>query len=732
MSRLGSRTTKAAIRLPVAMALCLCAGQAGALPDAADGVRVFPPSYFTAYAPENALDLIAQVPGFQLEEQGGGRGLGDVGGNILIDGVRRPPKGKSLRNLLEELPVRSIANLELISVGGRPELDMQGYRQVVNVVTLSEMPPFLEAVLGYSRQGTGDPDMTNGDERRVTLRGSADVAGHTLSARVNARGQRRQSPGGFGAIDPDDPALRVATITRRDIDDLVLEGGGLFALPGDGTLLIDTRFSRRDSATRPAFDEITEVGLLLPADDKSRDDLLFSGELRRPVSESLEGFLSLVHARRSNSDLSSLRIDALERTSRGRQRSGETAGRIGLQWRPDDGLMLGGEVHAAYNFLEGRVNAFENGIERALEVSESRVTEPRAGAALNWQWQALGRLNVQGDVGVDVYETKTETAPGSAGPRQDTRGALAATWTLKPRSFVSVEVERSVSQLSFGQFLTSTSLDSDAVTQGALELDPPRAWRKTLRLDHRFDDRGLFDLRLTRLRTGNPIELVPLSDTIVVSQNTRPQTLDTLSSSLSWPLDGLGFAGTLIDLDGSLSSSRAVDPATGEVQPISGVAESFWSLGLRKEPDNTSVSWGIRIFRELRENRYAARSTEAIDASIQWSGFLEWSPTPALRLRTDLIGPSQTESETALFAQTRHPGTVPAYLSGSESERELGVAGSLEWRPTNQVEITLTAATGQALRTAKSLLPFGGLPEVPEIREFAATPSVGLQLRLTN
>ena len=730
MSRPGSRMTKAGTRLPVVLALCLCAGQAGALPDATEGIRVFPPSYFTPYAPENALDLVSRVPGFRLEEQGGGRGLGDIGGNVLIDGVRRPPKGKSLRNVLEELPARSIAGLELISVGGRPELDMQGYRQVVNVVTHSELPPFLETVLGYKRQGTGDPDMTNGDERRVTLRGSADVAGHTLSARINARGQGRESPGGFGAIDPDDPALRVTTITRRDIDNLALEGGGLFVLPGDGTLLVDTRFSRRDSATRPVPDEIAAAGLSQPADDKSREDLMVSGELRRPVGETLEGIVSLVHARRSNSDLSSLQIDALERASRSRQRSGETAGRIGLQWRPDDGLMLGGEIHAAYNFLEGSVSAFENGVERVLEASESRVAEPRAGAALDWQWQASRRLNVQGDVGVDVYETKT--GPGSAGSRQDTHGALAATWTLKPRSFVSVEVERSVSQLSFGQFLTSTSLDSDAVTQGASELDPPQAWRTTLRLDHRFDDKGLFDLRLTRLRTGNPIEPVPLSDTIVVPQNTRPQTLDTLSSSLSWPLDGLGLAGTLIDLDGSLSSSRAVDPATGEVRAISGAAESSWSLGLRKEPDDTPISWGIRISRELRENRYAARSTAAADASIQWSGFLEWSPTPALRLRTELVGPSRSVSETALFAQTRHPGAMPAHLSGSESERELGVSGSLEWRPTKQVEITLTAATGQAQRTAESLLPFGGLPEVPEIRSFAATPSVGLQLRLTN
>lgn len=50
-----------------------------------------------------------------------------------------------------------------MAAGSRPDLDMQGYRQVLNVVTLSSTPPFVEGTLAYTRQGSGDPSISLGN-----------------------------------------------------------------------------------------------------------------------------------------------------------------------------------------------------------------------------------------------------------------------------------------------------------------------------------------------------------------------------------------------------------------------------------------------------------------------------------------------------------------------------------------------------------------------------------------
>lgn len=696
-----------------------------------DGVRVFPLAYFSEFAPDNALELINQTPGFRVQQQGGGRGLGNTDSNVLIDGIRALPKGKSLSSLLAELPARSVERLELISVGARPDIDMQGYEQVVNVVTLADTRPFAEALLRYRRQGTGDTRMTNGDEGAVMLRGNGRFHGHALAAKLETDARRRYSPDSFGAIDPDDPELTVSSSTRRQRSNLGLETGGLFALPGKGSLSIDLRYAQRDNTSNPVMRTAdTPENLEQTSGDSDNDESLFAAELRRPVGATLDAIVGLVHTRRNSASGSLRRIDSLERSSLNEQTSGETAGRVGLQWRPGADLMLGAEVHGAYNFLEGRSRAFENGTELALSGGDVRVAEPRTGASIDWQWQAHERLNLLGDIGLDVYETEANSA--TAGRGRDASGRVAAVWTLRPGMSLTVDAERSVGQLSFGQFLTSTSLTSSEVTQGASALEPPRAWVHSLRLDHRFADKGVFDISLTRRRTDNPIERVPLSDMAVVPQNAFANTLDTLSSSLALPLDGFGFDGTFVDLAGSLSHSDAIDPTTGENRSISGSAEHSWSIGLRKEPDATPFSWGVRLSQEQRSDVYSARRSGGQQGSPAWTGFVEWVPVPSLRLKTSVTGATDSTSVTELYAANRTPGGMPAYLSTTESANDLSLSGSLEWRPTEQVELTLSAASGQGSRSERSLQAVGGMPAVPVLQAFPGTPSVTLQLRLTN
>ena len=57
-------------------------------------------------------------------------------------------------------------------------------------------------------------------------------------------------------------------------------------------------------------------------------------------------------------------------------------------------------------------------------------------------------------------------------------------------------------------------------------------WKPTKPMRHCFSDRGVMRFQLARSETENPVRQVALSDSIIVSQNTSPKTIDSLQVSV--------------------------------------------------------------------------------------------------------------------------------------------------------------------------------------------------------
>jgi hypothetical protein len=54
-----------------------------------EGAQVYTPDYFERYAPRNALNMLAQVPGFVIDDgDNNSRGLGQATANVLVNGER--------------------------------------------------------------------------------------------------------------------------------------------------------------------------------------------------------------------------------------------------------------------------------------------------------------------------------------------------------------------------------------------------------------------------------------------------------------------------------------------------------------------------------------------------------------------------------------------------------------------------------------------------------------------
>src|SRR6476469_4138973 len=76
--------------------------------------KVYDAAFFAAYSPRNALDIVRQVPGFQLDVGNSDiRGFAGAAGNVVINGARPSSKAESLDALLSEIPARRVVRVEV-------------------------------------------------------------------------------------------------------------------------------------------------------------------------------------------------------------------------------------------------------------------------------------------------------------------------------------------------------------------------------------------------------------------------------------------------------------------------------------------------------------------------------------------------------------------------------------------------------------------------------------------
>ena len=94
---------------------------------------IYPASFFEQYLPQNALEMIARVPGFVFDGGSDERGFGGNAGNVLIDGERPTLKSGGLRSALLRIPANQVERIEVLR-GGISSGEAAGQATVANVI----------------------------------------------------------------------------------------------------------------------------------------------------------------------------------------------------------------------------------------------------------------------------------------------------------------------------------------------------------------------------------------------------------------------------------------------------------------------------------------------------------------------------------------------------------------------------------------------------------------------
>ena len=101
-------------------------------PRAENGRQIYEATQFARFAPQTALDMVRQIPGFSVTEVSEDRGLGEASQNVLINGQRVTGKSNDAETALSRIPVSSVVRLEVADAASFGVSGING--QVVNII----------------------------------------------------------------------------------------------------------------------------------------------------------------------------------------------------------------------------------------------------------------------------------------------------------------------------------------------------------------------------------------------------------------------------------------------------------------------------------------------------------------------------------------------------------------------------------------------------------------------
>ena len=137
----GLQSTTAVLALLAAFPASALAQDTGDLPPpepteepaGTSGRDTYVPADFARFAPRNALDMLRQVPGFSIVATDQGRGLGQAGDNVLINGERHTSKSDDLFAYLSRITTNRVERIEIVDGATLGIPGLSG--QVANVIT---------------------------------------------------------------------------------------------------------------------------------------------------------------------------------------------------------------------------------------------------------------------------------------------------------------------------------------------------------------------------------------------------------------------------------------------------------------------------------------------------------------------------------------------------------------------------------------------------------------------
>lgn len=571
-----------------------------------NGRDIYRPENFSRFNPRSALDMVEQIPGFNISgSDGNERGLGQASQNVLINGKRISGKSNDAATALSRINADSVVRLEIVDGATLdiPGLSGQVLNLVINRTGLSGNFSWTPRI----RERTDD----NLFEGEVSVSGKLGKADFTITLANDAfRGAN------FGIEDitaPDGSLLfqrdEIQTF-RGDRPTLTLfygrtsEAGSIFNFNGNFQIAnirngIDTLRTEEGVAdiSEPFSRREDERNFEISAD---YEFALGGGRLK------LIGFQRFEHSPEINL-FQSIFSDGQPATgSRFEQTAdeGESILRSEYGWQSKNGNDWQFALEGAFNFLDTQGDLFlldEQGVFIPDELSNatSRVEEYRGEGTLTYGRKLAKNLALQANIGVEYSQLRQSGPAGLVRSFVRPKGSVALTWNASKNLDINATLERDVGQLNFGAFIADVDLANDNENAGNPLLVPEQSWNVQIEAQRNLGSFGNLNLRTFYTAISDIIDRVPITATAEANGNLDSAVRYGAELNGTLLLDPIGYKGARVDLGLFYQRSRVDDPLTGIARRINGERIATIQIDFRHDISGTQWAWGGALNRQF-------------------------------------------------------------------------------------------------------------------------------------
>lgn len=630
--------------------------------DTEGGNSTYSAEFFDQFAPQNALEMIRRVPGFNLQGGRDARGFGGTAGNVLLDGAR-PTSKNNLEDVLRRIPATQVERIEIIR-GGVGASATAGQSVVANVVRIEG------ASTGTARYSL--ERAANGTLRpRLELTYSTTLDGWETSSRLSTGTFRNPRSAIFRDFDTDGN-LTSSTTEQRD------NGGEWAWYTGEagkdlfgGKLIINTRFGGGrpgNFTTRQTFDNRLPDGSPdeFTVIDQPNSDHAFELGANWTKTTAKDWKISLIglteFESRSNPSLlteendrgvqtflsdSQAESDTIESILR------TTYAKVGSsKLKPE----FGAEI--AYNQLISTLDLFEEDENGVVDIevpsANAKVAEIRAEAFTNLVWQASDKLTIDGGLTWEISRLRVTGDASSTQTFKFFKPTLTATYNFSNSLQLQVRGVREIGQLDFDDFAASNDVGVDRVLAGNPELRPDKTWRASTRLDWRFSDRGSANIRAFVVRRDDVLEQIVLPSGGSGRGNAGSANFTGLDIEVVLPL-GFALPGAQIEANYRRRWTSFFDEIIGEERNISRRNRRKLNFRFRQDVTEHQFAWGVSLEGRFSEPNFFVDEVNFFRGNDRYTAFIETIRYFGVKIRLEYedFNGARFESDRFFFDPTR-------------------------------------------------------------------------------
>ncbi len=650
--------------------LTLITGVASAQNSASDGAqRSFEPAYFDQYAPRSALDMLNQIPGFQLNSGDSKRGLGQGGANVLINSKRLSGKTNDPFEQVGRIASQNVVKIDIVD---GTSLNIPGLSgQVANIMTKTT---------GLTGTWEWSPEWRNGLKPRlahgsVTLSGERGNLAYTakLQSNIQRNGhwgpeERRTAAGDlfeirdeFGRYDGEYPGGSLNLTWKPQ------EGH-------TGNLNLEYNKYNSNNSVRSlitAQGPRGENGQHFFSNAEDEWNAKIDGDYERPA---LGGTLKFIGYYRAEHSPTVSRFDGYDNTglidsTRFFQVAdeGEAIARTEYSWSKKQGRDWQLGVESAFNFLDiesqfvdllvpGNIESLDPANDDAI--GATRVEEKRAEMTLTHTRTLSPKWDVQLSLGGEYSELSQGILV-----RDFFRPKGFVTATYKPTETFSIrsKVEREVGQLNFFDFISSVDLQNDQSNAANPNLVPSQSWIGEVEFDRQFTGGHSFVARIYAEKISDLVDRIPIGltgDAVGNIDSAERYGIDfnaTLKGE-QWGLDGME-----LNLEYDLRDSSVVDPVEGFNRRLNDDKKYYWSVSFRHDIPKTDWAYGFYSDQFRESAVYRLNSINEFRFEGPWGqAYVEHKDVYGLKVNASLrnLFDASDDFKRTVYTDRRDLGTV--------------------------------------------------------------------------